>query len=102
MFWCGVTSIAHLAAIALERWYTMTHIQWSVANKYKVSKRVYLIIFFCWLFGFCWAISPVAGMFSVYLKHLTLIVLSLIRVLSDSLSVGVLRYCFDFVFQCKR
>jgi len=71
MFWCGVTSIAHLAAIALERWYTMTHIQWSVANRDRVPKHIYVAQLACWVYGALWAVLPLTGIFYHTADNLT-------------------------------
>ena len=62
MFWLGVTSIAHLCAISIERCITMNNPVWSTANRDKLPIYLHLMIFVSWLYGFIWALLPLVGM----------------------------------------
>lgn len=61
MFWCGVTSIAHLCVISIERCVTMSNPMWSVANRGKIPLYVGAMVIFCWAFGLFWAVLPLVG-----------------------------------------
>ena len=61
MYWLGVTSIAHLCAISIERCITMNNPIWSNTNRDILPPCVHIMVLISWLYGFIWAILPIAG-----------------------------------------
>ena len=66
-YWCGCTSITLLCAVTIERTITITNPIWSMANKDVLPKYIHLMMAFCWVWGFVWALTPFTGkVFSVF------------------------------------
>lgn len=61
MFWCGITSIGHLCAIAIDRCIIMNNPIWAHSNRDKTPYSIFAMIVFCWLYGFIWAVLPLLG-----------------------------------------
>ena len=61
MYWCGVTSIAHLTVISVERCVTIISLRWSVANRTRVPVCINILIMICWTYGLISAMLPLLG-----------------------------------------
>ena len=55
--WCGLVSITHLSALALNRHEAINALQQQIL----VDKRALLVVTMLWLYSFSFAIAPVAG-----------------------------------------
>ena len=61
VYLCGCTSIAHFAAISIERVMTVSNPIWSMARRGRTLPYLYVMIAFCWLYGLVWSVMPLVG-----------------------------------------
>ena len=62
MYWCGVTSIAHLTVISVERCATIVSLHWSLEHRARLPPYIIFLIIFSWIYGIICATLPLAGL----------------------------------------